>query len=66
MKKLQYWTVDCTHGGGQYNDPAYYSIIDGNGKKVAEDTDQRLLQRIANQHNLCFIEHDEQKDTPIE
>jgi hypothetical protein len=52
-----YWTVSRGSGGGGYNDPQYYRIIDGNKKIILEaTTDRDTLQKICDAHNKCCIE----------
>jgi hypothetical protein len=53
--KPWFWKVEIDSGGGQY-DPTYYKIVDGNGTKVAYTNDQKVLQKVCDEHNQTCMD----------
>lgn len=49
------WTMGI-HGGGQYNDPTYYIILDKNSNRIADIYSLSDAQNIIQAHNREYIE----------
>lgn len=64
MKKSQYWTVKCTHAAAAYNDVDEYTLLNGDGDKIATfcggggNDNRGKLILVANQHNFCFLDEE--------
>ena len=54
--RSDYWTVKMTGGGGQYNDPETYDIIDGAKRTIVKsECDKKLLQSVCDAHNKTLF-----------